>query len=297
MFKLVLICLLEILWCMCDLLIKPRVLPYNKGFKRESSCKSFDFEAYKKLPKKSFTIESDFGYKLSCELVEAMNNNDNKLAILCHGLGCAKYNSIKYMELFLELGYSVLMYDHRNHGLSGKAYTTMGFYEKYDLKKVVDWCISTYGSDIKLVTHGESMGGTTVLLHLAIDDRIKCAVADCAYSDLRQLIRHQLKQYYHLPCCFIPVAGIITYLRAGFWYKEVSPINVICRVETPVLFIHGKIDNFVPSYMSKEMYKCKEKNKAIFLVAKARHAQSYCHNKEKYKRVVEQFLLKYMKQL
>ena len=294
MLKLVSICLLEMLWCLCDLILKPRIIPYEKGFKRETLCKSFDLQAYKKLPKKIFTIHSDFGYELSCELVEA-HNSDNKMAILCHGFGCAKYTSIKYMELFYQLGFSVLMYDHRNHGLSGKAYTSMGFYEKYDLKKVVDWCINNYGNDVKIITHGESMGATTVLLHLAIDDRVKCAIADCAYSDLKQLVRHQLKQYYHLPCCFIPLVSFLTYLRAGFWYKEVSPIKSICQVETPVLFIHGKIDNFVPAYMSRQMYECKKKNKAIYLVAKARHAESYCHDKEKYKRVVERFLSRYMK--
>ena len=295
MFKLISICFLEMLWCLCDLIIKPRAIPYHKGFRRETLCKSFDYEAYKKLPKKEFTIPSDFGYELSCELVEAQDMTEKKLAILCHGLGCAKYTSIKYMELFLKLGFSVLMYDHRNHGLSGKAYTTMGYYEKYDLKKVVDWCIDTYGKDLKIVTHGESMGGSTVLLHLAIDDRVKCAIADCAYSDLQQLIKHQLKQFYHLPCLCIHIASLITYLRAGFWYREVSPINVICNVETPVLFIHGKIDNFVPAYMSRDMYNCKKKNKAIFLVAKARHAASYCRNKEEYTRIVKQFLDKYMK--
>ena len=295
MFKLISICFLEMLWCLSDLIVKPRVIPYEKGFRKETLCKSFDLDYYKKLPKKVFTIQSDFGYELSCELVEAVDNLDKKLAILCHGLGCAKYTSIKYMELFYKLGFTVLMYDHRNHGLSGRAHTSMGYYEKYDLKKVVDWCINTYGEDIKLVTHGESMGGSTVLLHLAIDDRVKCAIADCAYSDLQQLIRHQLKQFYHLPCLCIPVVSFLTYLRAGFWYKEVSPIKVIADVETPVLFIHGKIDNFVPAYMSGDMYERKKKNKAIFLVAKAKHAQSYCRNKEEYKRRVEHFLNKYMK--
>lgn len=295
MFKLFFIWLMEMLWCLCDLIIKPRALPYDKGFKRETGCKFFDLQAYLKLPKKTFSIQSDFGYILSCELIETQSKTDNKLVILCHGLGCAKYNSIKYMELFLKLGFSVLMYDHRNHGLSGKAYTSMGFYEKYDLKKVVDWCINTYGNDVKIVTHGESMGGTTVLLHLGIDDRVKCTIADCAFSDLKQLIRHQLKQYYHMPCFFIPVESFLTFLRAGFWYKEVSPINIMCQVETPVLFIHGKIDNLVPANMSKQMYKCKVKNKAIFLVAKARHAQSYCHNRDEYQRRVEDFLSKYMK--
>lgn len=295
MLGVVLLLLFEGFWCLSDFIIKPRMLSYEKGFKREAYCKTFDLMAYWNRPKKNFHIRSDFGYILSCELIEAPDNNAKKIAILCHGLGCAKYGSMKYMELFLKLGYSVLMYDHRNHGLSGKAFTTMGFYEKYDLKKVVDWCCNNYGKDVTIITHGESMGASTVLLHLGIDKRVKCAIADCAYSDLVLLIRHQLKQYYHLPCFLIPIASGLTYLRSGFLYKEVSPIKVICEVDTPVLFIHGKIDNLVPAVMSRQMYHCKKKNKAIYLVAKARHAGSYCKNKANYEKRVREFLNYYMK--
>jgi fermentation-respiration switch protein FrsA (DUF1100 family) len=195
--------------------------------------------------------------------------------------------------MFLRLGFTVLIYDHRNHGYSGKALTSMGFFEKYDLRKLVDWCYKNYGRNCKIVTHGESMGAATVLMHLGIDRRIKCVIADCAYSDLKQLLGHQLKQFYHLPCFLIPVESFLTYLRAGFWYKQVSPITTVSDTNTPVLFIHGKIDNLVPASMSKQMYTSKKRNKAIYLVAGARHAQSYCRNKAGYERVVENFLKRY----
>lgn len=275
--------------------MKPRMLSYDKGFQREVDCNKFDLPSYQDKIKQTFRIKSDYGYILYCELVENPNKEDKKIAILCHGLGYARYGSIKYMDLFLKLGFTVLLYDHRNHGQSGKAITTMGFYEKYDLIRVVDWCYEHYGKDCRIITHGESMGAATVLLHLGIDDRVKCAIADCSYSDLRQLLRHQLKQYYHLPRFLIPVESVITYLRAGFWYEQVSPIDIVSQTDIPVLFIHGKRDNLVPAIMSKQMYEAKKKNKAIYLVAKARHAESYCKNKEEYDKQVEDFLVKYFK--
>ena len=307
-FKLIGIWLFEWLWCLGDLIIKPRMLSYDKGFKREVTCKRIDEQAYQNMIKKTFNVKSDFGYIISCELIDPdneaaeskMNNNQTsgkenpkgeiKIAILCHGFGYAKYGSIKYAGIFLKLGYKVVIYDHRNHGLSGKAHTSMGYYEKYDLKKVIDWCYDNYGANCTIVTHGESMGAATVLLHLGIDDRVKCVIADCAYSDLRLLLKHQLKQYYHLPYFLIPVESCITYLRAGFWYREVSPIEIVSRTNTPILFIHGKIDNLVPAEMSKQMYACKKKNKAIYLVAGARHADCYCVNHAGYEQKVEEFL-------
>lgn len=293
MIKVFVMWLIELLWSLSNLIVKPRMLSYDKGLQREINCKNFDYQAYENREKKKFNIPSDQGYEISCELIEAAEEDKSKIAILCHGFGYAKYGSLKYAELFLKLGFTVLMYDHRNHGLSGKAYTTMGYYEKYDLKLVVDWCIKHYGKDCKILTHGESMGGATVLLHLAIDKRVKCVIADCAYSDFRLLLRHQLKQYYHLPAFFIPIESIIIYLRAGFWFKEISPIRAVLCSETPILFIHGKRDNFVPAYMSEQMYACKKDKKALYLVAKAKHAQSYCMNKEGYERAVRRFIDKY----
>lgn len=327
MYRLIGIWIIEWLWCLSNLIINPRMLSYEKGFQREVSCKKFDLQSYQSRRKKTFTLKSDFGYLLSCELYEPdtaeenvqenvsadeMDNigeqknasnrfeqgsdrKDKKIAILCHGLGYAKYGSLKYAEMFLKLGFTVLVYDHRNHGQSGKAFTSMGYYEKYDLKKAVDWCCSQYGKDCTIVTHGESMGAATVLMHLEIDNRVQCVIADCAYSDLTKLLCHQLKQFYHLPCFLLPIESMITYLRAGFWYKEVSPIKIVSQTTIPILFIHGKIDSFVPTYMSKQMYASKPRNKAIYLVAGARHAESYCTDRVEYEKRVEDFLKKFLK--
>jgi fermentation-respiration switch protein FrsA (DUF1100 family) len=288
----------EWLWCLSNLIVKPRMLSYQKGMQREITCGKFNEHAYQNGIKKSFQIKSDFGYALSCELLipkeDTVNTKENKVAVLCHGLGYAKYGSLKYAELFLKLGFQVLIYDQRNHGLSGKAHTSMGFYEKYDLKKIIDWCFEEFKEDCRIVTHGESMGAATVLLHLGIDDRVSCAIADCGYSDLKQLLRHQLKQYYHLPCFLIPIESCIAYLRAGFWFKAVSPIKIVKQTDTPILFVHGKRDNLVPAQMSKQMYASKKKNKAIYLVARAKHAESYCVNKEGYEKSVKAFLNAYL---
>lgn len=281
----------ELLWCLSDLLVRPRMLSCDKIYQMEAESGKFNKEAYNAITKKKFNIKSGFGYGIACELLEPENqSSDSRIAILCHGLGYSRSSSIKYTEMFARLGFKVLIYDHRNHGLSGKAHTSMGHYEKYDLKKVVDWCFENYGNDCKIVTHGESMGASTVLLHLQIDNRVKCAISDCAYSDLNELIRHQLKLYYHLPACLIPIVSCITYLRAGFWYHDVSPISVVCQTNTPILFIHGKNDTFVPAYMSRHMYECKKENKAIYIVAGAKHAESYCRNRNEYEKHVEKFL-------
>ncbi len=297
MLRFTIVWFLEWIWCLSNIILKPRKLTYKKGFSREIKCNTFDHKAYEEWVKTSFRINSN-GYVLSCEKYELPNayrKEEKKVAILCHGFGCAKYQSIKYAQLFIKLGYIVLNYDHRNHGMSGKAHTTMGYYEKYDLKSVVSWCKKEYGEECKIVTHGESMGAATVLLHSEIDKRIDCVIADCAYSDLKKLLRHQMKQFFHLPKALIPIENLLIYLRAGFWFEQVSPIHAVKNSELPVLFIHGKRDNFVPASMSIDMYRAKKKNKALYLVGKAKHAESYCINSKGYEEKVSRFLKRYIK--
>lgn len=293
MLKKILFWLGGILLGLSDLILRPRKVSSDREFKMGVKLGRFNEEDYRKTKKKKFMICSDYGYNLSCELLES-GSSDNKIAILCHGFSHGKYKSLIYAGVFLKLGYNVLIYDHRNHGLSGKAHTSMGYYEKYDLKKIVDWCLDFYGSDCKIVTHGESMGGATVLLHLEIDNRVTCIIADCAYSDLRELLKHQIKHYYHLPQFLIPLESFITYVRAGFWYGEVSPIKVVKNTNTPILFIHGKRDTYVPTRMSRKMYDSKPDKKAIYLVARAGHANSCETNKRGYEKRVRDFLNKYV---
>ncbi len=301
--KWIIVWICEWLWCLSNLIMKPRMLSYRRGFRREVRCGKLDEAAYRQWKKHSFTLQSDYGYRLFCERIEDRVSEatdtvehpfeEKRIVILCHGLGYARYSCIKYISLYLRLGFAVVLYDHRNHGMSGRACTSMGYYERYDLKKVVDWCRRRY-PDCQIVTHGESMGAATVLMHLGIDPRVSATIADSAYSDLTELLQHQMKQFYHLPCRLIPIVSCLTWLRAGFRYKEVAPIKAVRKTDTPVLFIHGKIDNLVPADMSRELYATKRKNKAIFLVAGARHVQSYCINRHGYERIVEGFLKQHM---
>jgi fermentation-respiration switch protein FrsA (DUF1100 family) len=285
------------------MLLRPKKLSCDRIYQIEVKKGRFDEVAYKRTKKKLFMISSDYGYDLSCEILEPEESFATRwdaiipqtpIAILCHGFSQGKYRSLIYAEMFLKLGFKVLIYDHRNHGLSGKAFTSMGYYEKYDLKKLVDWCYDTYGPKCKIVTHGESMGASTTLLHLGIDKRVVCTIADCAYSDLKELLKHQAKHFYHIPTLLIPLENLITYLRAGFWYEQVSPISVVKIVDTPILFIHGKRDKYVPTEMSRRMYKAKKDKKALYLVAGATHAQSCVVNKKGYEKRVKTFIEKHM---
>lgn len=289
-------------WILSNILIKPRVVEYKDLYQREIKSGRLDSEWYSNLENKDFEIPSRYGYMLSCQLLNNELSSKQfespkgkiKIAIISHGYTCGKYRSIIYSKLFLSRGITVLVYDHRNHGLSGKAFTSMGYYEKFDLQTIVDWCYEQYGTNIGIVTHGESMGGATVLSHLAIDGRVRCVISDCAFSNLYDLVKYQIKKFYHIPAFpFLSIANIIVRLRAGFWIKDVAPMEAVIRTNTPILFIHGGNDTYVPFSMSLDMYEKKQEKKEKYLVPGASHAESIMTEPIEYEKVVNAFLDKY----
>lgn len=299
---LIFILFILISWSLSNIILRPRVIDSEKLYLREIQEGRLVESTYQSWRKEDIILKSRYGYDLSCQILNSRyseeqfktGNKNRKVAIICHGYTCGKFSSMMYAELFLKRGITAFVYDHRNHGFSGKAFTSMGYYEKFDLQTVIDYCFERYGANLEIVLHGESMGAATVLSLLAMEDRIKCAIADCAFSNLKDLVIYLMKQYYHIPKYpFFPIAKVIIKVRAGFWIDDVVPMEGAIKSHTPILFIHGLEDNYIPCAMSKDMYDVNHKNRELYLAPKAKHAESCEKNHEEYEEVLMDFWDKY----
>jgi pimeloyl-ACP methyl ester carboxylesterase len=67
-----------------------------------------------------------------------VNENNKKAVIFCHGLTNNRWALFYCMHLVLQMGYQVVTYDARNHGLSTKSATTLGQMEASDLQDVIN---------------------------------------------------------------------------------------------------------------------------------------------------------------
>lgn len=274
---------------LCKIVVYPKKKSYEDGY--EYQIKKLNLEDfYNSLKKEEITLKSDYGYDIKGIFIP--NSNSNKCIILCHGITVNINYSVKYIKPFYNRGFSIFMYDHRNHGLSGGDYTSMGYFEKFDLKTCANYIFNKLGDDISLGVLGESMGAATVLQYCSIDKRIDFCIEDCGYSDVFDLFRHRLKEDYKIN--FIPllyIADILMKFKYSWNFKSASPITFIKDIDIPILFIHGDKDDYVPTYMVYDLFNSKTTGiRDIYIAKDAKHADALISNPNKYDAVIGSFL-------
>ena len=272
------------------IIIFPKVHPYQEVYElkvEDGTLDTIDWESWKK---EEIWFDSEFGYQLHGYWLPV--DHAIGTVILVHGITVNHFASIKYVRPFRNRGFNILMYDHRNHGKSGGNVTTFGAFEKQDLRSAVDWVVEMVGDDSIIGTHGESMGAATCLQHAAIDQRLSFVVSDCAYADLMDLFSFRLKNDFKLSGTIIlPIASIYIRFLAKFWPQEINPVEMIPAVETPIFFIHGAEDDYIPPVHAQQMYEAKARGfRKLWFAPNAEHAMSQPINPEVYDVKIGEFL-------
>ncbi len=267
---------------------KPKVLTYDEVYQKLSSDED-RIPAFDEFEFEDFELSSDFGYNLFAKWAPVKGSK--KSVILVHGFTGNIPVSMRYFNLFHTRGYNVLMYDHRFHGKSGGGSCSMGYYEKHDLVKFIDWVENRVGKQSVIGLHGESMGASTSLMTAQFDKRISFIIADCGFCDFYHEAKYRLKADYKLPeFPFLYLSDFINKIRFKHSYKEISPIENINAIECPVFFIHGDRDRVTKVDDSIKMHEKFDGKKELLITQDTGHAGSIHRHKQLYFEAVDKFL-------
>ncbi|MGD6817829.1 alpha/beta hydrolase [Metabacillus sp. 84] len=273
-----------------NLIIYPRKVEYKETFAMGVRSGEINADHFEQTEKEELFIDSKHGYQIHGMFFPV--ENSQKAVIIAHGITWSLFGSFKYVEMFHKRGYHVLLCDHRYHGLSGGNHTSFGFFEKDDLRSWVDYLYERLGSQAFIGLLGESLGAASSIQYIKDDSRVGFCIADCPFSDLTALMRLRLALDFKIRFSpLILLTSFVTKLRYGWGFREISPISEMEKVETPILFIHGKEDPFIPLQMSLDLFRKKKKGKKrLYLVPKAGHAQAFLTDRIKYEERVFDFL-------
>lgn len=240
-------------------------------------------------------IQSEDGLKLNGEVI--LSGSDSHLWVISvhgyrgnhtHMRGPASYFGLR--------GYNALLPDLRGCGDSEGDYIGMGWPDRKDILRWIDWIIQRDAA-AQIVLHGISMGGATVMMTAgeALPAQVKAIVEDCGYTSVWDIFEDELAYLFHLPSFpILNIASGISSLRAGYSFTEASSLEQVTKAQIPMLFIHGSEDNFVHTEMVYQVYDACPTEKQLFVVDGAGHGNSYNHAPEAYFQTVFDFVSQYV---
>ncbi len=248
----------------------------------------YDTSFYNDLKKTDYIISGYEGYELHAQLLENPEHTD-KYIIISHGYTDNHIGSLKYVSMYLELGFNCVLYDLRGHGENAKDFTTYGIREALDLKAVIEDTRTRYGSISQLGIHGESLGAATSVTVLKYKPEVDFVVADCGFSDIENVLRKAYTDN-HVPSFFVDVANVTGKMLYHYSLLEMRPIDSLEGNQIPILFIHGSDDTFILPKNSRDMSERTPGYSEVHLIEGAGHAASILTAPNDYIKYVRDFL-------
>ena len=245
---------------------------------------------YEKVEHRVDEIKSADGLSLKGEIFSQKDSNLWLVAV--HGYSGRRQGMFDIARFYYEKGFNVLAPDNRAHGESEGKWVGMGWLDRKDILIWLDKIIEE-NPDAKIILHGISMGGATVMMCAGenLPSNVKGIVDDCGYTSVWDIFSDELSVLFHLPSFpLLNVASGMAKLRAGYSFGEASSLKSVSKAKVPMLFIHGEKDNFVHTDMVHKVYEACPTAKKKLVVEGAGHGESYQKDPELYLKTVFDFL-------
>jgi len=186
--------------------------------------------------------------------------------IYLHGVADNRGTASNVIRRYTARGFDVIAYDSRAHGDSEGSVCTYGYFEKEDVRRIVD--LIEHGP---IVLIGHSLGAAVAIQAAAGDQRIATAVAAETFSDLRTIARERA---WFLTDNVIARAFLVAEQSGRFAVDAVSPEQAARKMRAPVLLIHGTDDRETPASHSQRVMSALAGPKRLILVEGAGHNES-----------------------
>src|SRR5262249_53920351 len=157
--------------------------------------------------------------------------------ILLHGYPAEKADLLPLASA-LAPTFALLLVDQRYFGASEGHFTTLGFRERGDLKRMIDFLDSRGASSVGVF--GFSLGGAVATLTAAEDPRIRAIVAYAPFSDLRVLAQDLYAWMWGVRYPFVAMMRLWSRVLFGADITQPTPLEAAARLEIPILLVHSR---------------------------------------------------------
>lgn len=232
-------------------------------------------------------IVSAEGYRLRGDLY-TMNPGTRTVVVALHGYhGGGLYDMGRFLPMYRDLGFDCLIPQMRCHGESEGRYITFGLCEQVD---GIAWCRrleEIYGTDMKILLHGASMGAVTALMmcrNRMLPDTVKGCVADSAFDSMENLWEYRYRRVPKiLRKAAMELMNLWFLLLANVDMKDIAVPEGDVPRKFPALFVHGLDDPIVPLTMYQSNREAWPGPASGLTVAGAVHMNSYVCRPDQYR--------------
>ncbi|MES2660908.1 MAG: alpha/beta fold hydrolase [Verrucomicrobiota bacterium] len=195
------------------------------------------------------------------------SGNHRGTLIYLHGVADNRAGGAGVINRFQKRGFDVIAYDSRAHGESGGDACTYGYFEKEDLRRVLD---TVRPGPVVLV--GSSLGAAVALQLTGTDERVSAVVAAEPFSDLRTVVTERAPFFF--TSTVIGKAIELAGHEGRFLVDSVSPEAAARAIMVPTLVIHGAADTDTPPDHARRVFAALGGPKRLILVPGAGHNES-----------------------
>ena len=247
-------------------------------------------EETRALPQEEVSITSFDGLKLYGKYYEYAPGAP--IELMFHGYrGAAERDLAGGVQRCFKVGRSALIVDQRCAGKSEGSVITFGVNEHRDCLAWLDFMLEKFGSDVKIILTGISMGASTVLIAggQPLPENVIGILADCGFTSAKAIMNSVIRQMGLPPKLSYPFVKLGAKLYGHFDLEEVDAISAVKNCKVPVIFYHGDADDYVPCSMSRENYDACPTRKELVIIPGAGHGLSYPIAPEYYRSTLKEF--------
>lgn len=211
-------------------------------------------------------------------------------AVLVHGRGVTRAETIRAVPVFRAAGYSVVLASWRNDGVAPPSVDGrygLGSTEWEDIDSVLRWLTAQEAQSVVLM--GWSMGGAVVLqtlLRSRFAGLVDGIVLESPVVDWHAVLKSQ-SQLLRLPrpvrkvaqrLLRTPVLHRLAGLQRPVDLRELDMVTRADELTVPILLLHSDDDGFVPSSASHDLARARPDLVRLEIQTTARHTKLWNHD-------------------
>lgn len=200
-----------------------------------------------------------------------------RLIVYMHGTRSRLYLKARFLKRIVSaFKCEVIAFALRGFSQSdGKNPTEKGL--QIDVMAIAEYINQIKGEYDEVILWGKSFGGaTSIYMAVNTDIKFKHIILESAYTSMKEVVKN------YLPC---KLGLLFSFHFKGSWVN----IDLIDRVNAPILFVTGTKDKLVPKWMSDKLFlKVKNFGKSDLIeIEGGGHNRLWVHDKEFFNKIEE----------